>query len=138
MSSELIEHYAQKIVDHIGPLVGFDPVTIFFILCSVIGLLMQCWAYQNSKVSPAELHAKLVDACSTPEGRDKIIKRAAKQFRRKSETKLSKADARILAEASIDEALATSPAELITFAAACGLLAETEQPYFESEAEDEQ
>jgi hypothetical protein len=134
MSSKLTEQYAQRIADRIGPIVGFDP---FLILIAVLGLVMQCWSFQNREVSQQELHDKLAEACSTPEGRDRVIKRAAKQFRRKSETQLSKAEARILAEASIDEALASPPDEMREYAVACGMPPESEQVHFQSEADDE-
>ena len=66
--------YAERIayrLDHDqlygnGPAVGFDPFTIIMVLCSVLGLLIQCWGAVNREVSQAELHEKLVKECEDP------------------------------------------------------------------------
>ena len=137
-SPRLTEQYAHRIAEKLGPVVGFDPFTIIMVLCYVLGQLIQCWGAVNREVSQAELHAKLVQECEDPKRKEKLIKRAARQFRRKSDEPLTKEQSMILAEASIAEALIAPPAEFQNYAVACGP-ASTEdlRAFTEDEGEDE-
>jgi len=140
MSSNLTEQYARRVADKLsgeGPAVGFDPFTIIMVLCSVLGLLIQCWGALNREGSQAELHAKLVEECEDPKRKAKLIRRAARQFRRRSDEPLSVEQSLILATASIEEALIAPPAEFTNYAVACGPASKLDQISFTEGDEDD-
>ena len=145
MSPRLTEQYAKRIADKLdyaqlsgeGPAVGFDPFTIIMVLCSVLGLLIQCWGAVNREVTQAELHAALVKECEDQKRKAKLIRRAARQFRRKSDEPLTAEQSLILAAASIEEALIAPPAEFQTYAVACGTATQEDLQAFTEEDDEE-
>ena len=146
MSPRLTEQYAERIADKLilanafgdEKAVGFiDPFTIIMVLCSILSLLVTCWSAVNKEVSQAELHAALVQECEDPKRKAKLIKRAARQFRRKSDEPLSKEQSMILAAASIEEALITPPAEFQNYAVSCGTATQEDLEAFAEEDEEE-
>ena len=76
-----------------------DPATIIMVLCSILGLLMQCWSFLNKD----QLHERLVKQCQDPKQKSRLIKRAAKQFKRKLD--ITTEESIMLAATTIEEAL---------------------------------
>lgn len=144
MSPRLTEQYAERIADKMdydqlsgdGPAVGLDPFTIIMVLSSVLGLIIQCWGAAKKEVSQAELHAALVEECEDPKRKAKLIKRAARQFVRKSDPPLTKEQALAFAAASIEEGLITPPAEFQNYAVACGMPSQEDVQAFAEEDEE--
>lgn len=69
--------------------------------------------------------------CRSPARKSKLIRQAAYRYRREArlshQTEMSKEESYVLARATIEEALLTTPAELNSFATACGLPSPSEQ-----------
>ena len=143
MSPNLTERYATAITNRVMERddlpVKFVFSTIFMVICSALGLLMQCYSFFNSSTidgpSPELLHSRLVEECEDPKRKHRLIRRAAREFRRKSNEPLSHEDSIILAEVTIEEALVTDPRDIQIYAVACGQLSPSEKSYFLAQEE---
>lgn len=128
MSDNQTDQHARAIAGRIDPtIVGFfDPFTLIMVLCSVLGFLMQCWSFYHATSTEADLQAELKFQCSKPGGRERIARRMTKQIKRKSREPLTKGQARVIAEATIDHALEVPAEQMRSYAAVCGRIAEHE------------
>jgi len=89
---------------------GIDPVTVVTIVCALLGLLMNCFRFWYPQ------GVTVADVCEDEHVKRRLIRRAARQVQKKH-PELSRDDARLIAAATVEEAISTPEGQVTEYAA---------------------
>jgi hypothetical protein len=107
---------AEKIAARVdADAVGFDPITIITIFSTVLPMLLKCWGKEDES-DPQKVSAAIRRQHENNPVR--LRRRTAIAIRRESETRMSKAQSEILADAMIAEAVEATPARVASLCSA--------------------